>query len=51
MNTEVTLKYLDALPLVQALWWYIENIVPAESEGATEIFFHLRERYRREVQK
>lgn len=37
-----TIAFLDAKPLVEALWWFIEN-APEES---SEIFFRLRERVR-----
>lgn len=39
--------YLDKLPLAQALWWFIEN---GPEEETAELFFYLRERYRREIQ-
>lgn len=45
MNENI--EYMRTIPLVQALWWAIENIEPAEH---TEEFFYLRERYRNEEQ-
>lgn len=40
-----TRDYLDGLPLVTALWWYIENI-NEDDPYRTDLFFHLRERVR-----
>lgn len=40
-------EYLDTLPLVDALWWFIEN----EHECGSDVFFYLRERYRNERQE
>lgn len=40
--------FLDKLPLVQALWWFIEN-TNEDTPYRTELFFHLRERYRSEA--
>ncbi len=52
MNNVTKIKeYLAAIPLVQALWWFIENIgddIP--SDVRSELFFELRERYRKEIQ-
>jgi len=45
-----TVEHLTTLPLVEALWWYIENIT-TDDPRATRVFFYLRERYRNEVQK
>jgi hypothetical protein len=42
-------KALRELPLVQALWWYIEN-VSEDHLRASDFFFILRERYRNETQ-
>jgi hypothetical protein len=42
-----TVAYLCTLKLVDALWWYIENITH-EHEDATAAFFYLRERVRNE---
>ena len=39
---------LDEMPLVQALWWYIENVGADTSAWASTIFFHLRSRVRTE---
>jgi hypothetical protein len=41
--------YLESLPLVQALMWFIEN-VDGEDPARTEVFFYLRSRFRAEVQ-
>lgn len=40
---------LSTLPLVEALWWFIENVAPDDTERTT-LFFLLRERYREEHQ-
>ncbi len=40
-----TKTYLDTLSLVDALWWFIENI-DSDHPDCTEIFFYLRERKR-----
>lgn len=45
----MTFAELDKMPLVQALWWFIENI-PTDHPESASYFFHLRERYRREQQ-
>mgnify|MGYP001566976332 CR=1 FL=1 len=42
-----TRRYLDSLPLTQALWWFIEN-VGDEHKDRHELFFYLRERVRLE---
>ncbi|WP_044275861.1 hypothetical protein [Burkholderia gladioli] len=42
------LYYLKGLPLVEALWWFIENC-PEDLPGRTELFFALRERVRDEA--
>jgi hypothetical protein len=47
MNTEQTKAYLDGQALAQALWWFIENVA-ADAANRTELFFHLRERMRKE---
>lgn len=39
---------LDEMPLVQALWWYMENVGADTSAWASTIFFHLRSRVRTE---
>jgi hypothetical protein len=39
--------YLDTLPLLQALWWYIENVSSDDPDQAV-YFFYLRGRYRKE---
>jgi hypothetical protein len=48
-QAERYVAYLNTLPLVSALWWFIENVTP-DSSYRTEVFFHLRERVRAEVQ-
>jgi hypothetical protein len=48
-DVRVTIEYLKTLPLLQALWWYIENVT-SEHPHATTYFFYLRNRYRKEVQ-
>jgi hypothetical protein len=47
MNAGQTIDYLRTLPLVEALWWFIEN-VDEDYPGRTEIFFALRVRVRTE---
>lgn len=42
------LGYLKGLPLVEALWWFIENC-SEDMPGRTELFFALRERVRDEA--
>lgn len=37
--------YLDPLPLVDALWWFIENLND-DDPVQSEVFFYLRERVR-----
>lgn len=49
MKTAFVIDYLKTLPLVQALWWYIENVT-SDDPRASEIFFYLRARYNKEVQ-
>jgi len=39
--------YLDTLPLVTALWWFIENTPEDDLAARNEIFFYLRERTRK----
>lgn len=43
------IAYLNSLTLVQALWWFIENINDEDAQR-TELFLYLRERYRKEEQ-
>ena len=38
------------LPLVEALWWFIENHAGLPPDVETETFMLLRERYRTEHQ-
>lgn len=45
MTLEQIKDYLNGLPLVRALWWFMEN-VNEDSPHRSEIFFYLRERYR-----
>lgn len=45
MTVQQTTEYLDTLNLVNALWWFIEN-VNEDTPGRSEIFFHLRNRVR-----
>ena len=46
-NAKRTLAHLTGLPLVEALWWLIEN---RNEDLPSEVFFALRERYRNEYQ-
>lgn len=46
MTLDETKEYLDALPLAEALFWFIENIGD-DDPIRTDVFFYLRERYRR----
>lgn len=39
-------NYVKSLPLMEALWWFIENINDNEPVNRNQIFFDLRERYR-----
>jgi hypothetical protein len=48
-DIESALSYLDSLPLVSALWWFIENA--AGEEWRSEALLHLRERVREETPK
>lgn len=41
-------RFLDGLPLAEALWWFIENVTDDHPQR-TEIFFYLRERVRSET--
>lgn len=45
MNTKQTIAYLDTLPLVEALFWFIENNT---EDMPPDVFFNLRERVRTE---
>lgn len=40
-----TRDFLDNLPTLNALWWFIEN-VEQDDPDRTELFFYLRERVR-----
>lgn len=46
MSFQQITNYLDKLPGVLALWWFMENINDDHPERQ-EIFFYLRERVRR----
>lgn len=46
MTFEETKDYLDSLPGVLALFWFMEN-VGDEHPHRTELFFYCRERARR----
>lgn len=41
----MSVSYLKALPLTEALFWFIENVGDV-SPDRNEMFFHLRERVR-----
>lgn len=45
---ERVIAYMDSLPLVQALWWFIENGID-DSPSGTAVFFHTRERVKTEA--
>lgn len=45
LNVPDFVAYTDGLPLVDALWWFIEN----RPENSTDLFFRLRERVRENV--
>ncbi|QBJ04457.1 hypothetical protein HOV23_gp116 [Pseudomonas phage Lana] len=45
MNLEQIKDHLNGLPVVYALWWFIENL-HEESPHRSEVFFYLRERFR-----
>jgi hypothetical protein len=45
-NLQSTVDYLDLLPGVLALWWFMEN-VNDEHPHRSELFFYCRERVRR----
>lgn len=47
MTFTETKKYLDSLPLAEALWWFIEN-QRDDDPITSEVFFMLRERVRNE---
>jgi hypothetical protein len=49
MTSAETIAYLKRLMLTEALWWFIENM-SADSAEHSEVFFYLRERYRKEKQ-
>lgn len=41
---------LTEMPLVEALWWFIENADGEFDDTRNNLFFELRERYRTEHQ-
>ncbi len=43
--------YLDAKPLAEALWWFVEERDGLDQDQASEIFFRLRQRFRTEYQR
>jgi len=45
---ELYISVLNEMPLVEALWWFIENISVDGASDHQEIFFYLRERVRKE---
>lgn len=47
IEANYVIMFLDTLPLSSALWWFIENRTD-DSEWVTDIFFYLRERYRKQ---
>lgn len=49
MTSQEQITYLDTLPLVHALWWWIENVTE-DAPARDEVFFYLRSRYRTETQ-
>lgn len=44
MTFEQIKDHLNGLPVVYALWWFIENM-NEESAHRSETFFYLRERF------
>lgn len=46
MTFDSARDYLDTLPTTYALWWFIENVAE-DSPIRTELFFYLRERFRK----
>lgn len=45
MTLAETKSYLDSLSVIDALWWFVEN-VNESSEYRNDLFFYLRERVR-----
>ena len=45
MTRQEKFDYMGLIPLVDALWWFIENISP-EDPDRTDLFFELRRRVR-----
>lgn len=46
MTYEQTINYLDTLPGVLALFWFMENVAD-DHEDRQQLFFYCRERVRR----
>jgi hypothetical protein len=46
MNTQEKLDHLHTLPFPHAAWWFIENVA-ADDPGRTDLFFYMRERFRK----
>ncbi len=46
MTATETTDYLHTLPTTHALWWFIENVTE-DDPIRTEVFFYLRERFRK----
>lgn len=46
MSLQETKDYLDTLPGVLTLWWFMENVTD-ENPDRSELFFYCRERVRR----
>ena len=45
MSTNEQIAYLETMPLVLALWWWIENVT-VDDPSRNETFFYLRQRVR-----
>ena len=50
MSASADLEWLREQPLVEALWWFIENHAAYPTAVESGMFFMLRERYRLEYQ-
>ena len=48
MTAAEQISCMNQMPLVMALWWWIENVT-ADDPARSEVFFYLRERVRNEV--
>ena len=44
-RTWCAIEYTNKLPLIDALWWFIENVTDDDPQR-NELFFRLRERMR-----